>query len=306
MSKRGTPTEKQTADRRKTSTATVSPPGGSAHRAGHRRLPSIERTVAAELPWRDAIPPVRGDPDETGRAMTEASEGRADSTRQRLIAAASRQFARRSYSMVSLDDILAEAELTKGAMYFHFSSKQALALAIIDDFTEMSRAAVTELLARKMSGLETLVDLFYLRAVQNTQNEVARAGVRLLETLDNTTAVPSTLWQTWIEFVTTLIQKAVVEGYVVDHTDPEDIANMLVALWVGMRRISDPDQPEHYLDNLQKAWILTLPSFTNPDRIDYFTQFIKRRHALAVKTVSAEGVSPDLHTTAAASAHADP
>ena len=219
--------------------------------------------------------------------MTEASERRAGTTRQRLIAAASRQFAHRSYSMVSLDDILAEAELTKGAMYFNFPSKQALASAIVDDLNEMSRAAVSELLARKMSGLESLIDLVYLLAVQDTQNEVARAGVRLLETLDS----PTALWHSWIELVTTLIQKAVTEGDVVDHHDPEDIAKMLVALWVGVRRISDLDQPEDYLGNLQIAWILALPSFTNPDRIDYFTQFIKRRHALAVKKVSAEALS---------------
>jgi TetR/AcrR family transcriptional regulator, transcriptional repressor for nem operon len=238
--------------------------------------------------------------------MTEASVRPADTTRQRLIAAASRQFARRSYSMVSLDDILAAAELTKGAMYFHFPSKQALALAIIDDLNEISRAAVAELLTRRMSGLETLIDLVYLQAVQNTQNEVARAGVRLIETVDNTTDLSKTLWQSWIEFVITLIQKAVTDGDVVDHTDPQDVAKMLVALWVGTRRISDLDQPERYLDNLQKAWMLVLPSFTNPDRIDYFTQFIKRRHALAVKKVSAEALSLDLHTTAAPAADTDP
>ena len=211
--------------------------------------------------------------------MTEPSERRAGTTRQRLIAAASRQFAHHPYSMVSLDDILAEAELTKGAMYFHFPSKQALASAIIDDLTEMSHAAVTELLARKMSGLETLIDLVYRLAVQNTQHEVVRAGVRLLDTLDDTTAPPTAPWQSWIELVTTLIQKAVTEGDVVDRHDPQDIAKTLVALWVGIRRISEPDQPERHFDNLQKAWILVLPSFTNPDRIDYFTQFIKRRHA---------------------------
>jgi TetR/AcrR family transcriptional regulator, transcriptional repressor for nem operon len=222
---------------------------------------------------------LRGDRDQTGRAMTEPSERQAGTTRQRLIAAASRQFAHHPYSMVSLDDILAEAELTKGAMYFHFSSKQALASAIIDDLTEMSRAAVTELLARKMSGLETLIDLVYRLAVQNTQHEVARAGVRLLDTLDNTTAPPTALWQSWIELVTTLIQKAVTEGDVIDRHNPQDIAETLVALWVGIRRISEPDQPERHFDNLQKACILVLPSFTNPDRIDYFTQFIKRRHA---------------------------
>ena len=213
--------------------------------------------------------------------MTEASERRANTTRQRLIAAASRQFAHRPYSMVSLDDILAEAELTKGAMYFHFPSKQALAVAIIENLAEMSRTAVTELLARRMSGLETVIDLIYLLAVQDTQQDVVRAGVRLLESLDTTTAMPPQLWHSWIEFITTLIQRAVTEGDVADHDDPEDIAKMLVALWVGIRRISDLDELEHYLDNLQKIWILALPSFTNPDRIDYFTQFIKRRHALA-------------------------
>ncbi len=213
--------------------------------------------------------------------MAEGSGKRADTTRDRLIAAASRQFAHRPYSEVSLDDILAEAELTKGAMYFHFSSKQALALAIIDDLTEMSRAAVIELLARKMSGLETLIDLVYLRAVQDTQHDVARAGVRLLDTVDNPTSLPPALWQSWIEFVTTLIQRAVAEGDVIDQHNPDDIARMLVALWVGIRRTSNLDHPEEYLDNLQKAWTLALPSFTNPDRIDYFTKFIQRRHELA-------------------------
>jgi len=213
--------------------------------------------------------------------MTEASERRAETTRQRLIAAASRQFAHRPYSTVSLDDILTEAELTKGAMYFHFPSKQALAVAIIENLAEVSRTAVTELVARRMSGLETAIDLIYLLAVQDTQHEVVRAGVRLLESLDDNTAMPPALWHSWIEFITTLIQKAVTEGDVVDHDDPEDIAKMLVALWVGIRRISDLDELEHYLDNLEKAWILALPSFTSPDRIDYFTQFIKRRQALA-------------------------
>ncbi len=235
--------------------------------------------------------------------MTEDSERRADTTRHRLIAAASRQFAQRPYSVVSLEDILAEAELTKGAMYFHFSSKQALALAIIDDLTEMSSAAVAELLAREMSGLETLIDLVFLLAVQDTQYDVARAGIRLLETLDNTTPVPAALWQSRMEFLATLVQRAATEGDVIDRHDPDDIAKTLLALWVGIRRISNLDQSESYLDNLQKTWTLALRSFTNPDRIDYFTQFIRRRHALAVKKVCAEALSVDLHDTAPAPAH---
>ncbi|MEY8014797.1 TetR family transcriptional regulator [Mycobacterium servetii] len=259
----------------------------------------------AELPWRQATTPLRGERNQTGSAMTEGSERRAGTTRHRLIAAASRQFAHRPYSMVSLDDILAEAQLTKGAMYFHFPSKQALAMAIIDDVTEMSGAAVSELLARKMSGLETLIDLIYFLAVQDTQDEVARAGVRLLETLDNSTDMADARWQSWVEFVTTLLERALSEGDVTDRHEPEDVAKMLVALWLGVRRISDLDQPEHYFDNLRKTWTLALACFTSPDRTDYFTQFITRRHALAVKKVSTEGLGIDLHSAATASAHTE-
>jgi TetR/AcrR family transcriptional regulator, transcriptional repressor for nem operon len=235
--------------------------------------------------------------------MTEDGERRPDTTRDRLIAAAARQFARLPYSQVSLDDILAEAELTKGAMYFHFSSKQALALTIIDDLTEMTRSAVFELLDRNMSGLETLIEFVFVRATQDIQYDLARAGVRLLDALENTTSQPRALWKSRKEFIVTLIERAATEGDVIDTHDPADITKMLVALWVGVRRISNPDQPEDYLDNFKKAWILALPSFTNPDRIDYFTKFMERRHALAVRKVCAEALSFD--DTVTASAHTD-
>lgn len=232
--------------------------------------------------------------------MTEDSERRPDSTRQRLIAAAARQFAHRLYSAVSLDDILDEAQLTKGAMYFHFSSKQALAVKIIDDLAEMTRSAVIELLGRNMSGLETLIEYIFVRAVQDIQYDVARAGVRLLDALENVSPLPRTLWQARSEFVTTLIQKAAAEGDVTDQQDPADIAKMLVALWEGVRRISNLDQPEDYLDNFNKAWALALPSFTNPDRLDYFITFMRRRHAIAVKAVSADALTSELDVIASA------
>jgi len=82
--------------------------------------------------------------------VTEQLDRRADTTRHQILRAASRQFARRPYSLVSLDDILADAEVTKGAMYFHFRSKHALAMAIIEHRFVLASASVNELLARKI------------------------------------------------------------------------------------------------------------------------------------------------------------
>jgi len=220
--------------------------------------------------------------------MTDASDRPAGTTRERLVAAAARQFAQRSYSAVSLDDVLAEAELTKGAMYFHFPSKQALAVAIVDDLVGMSRTALAELVARKMSGLETLIEVVCLLAVQDVEQDVARAGLRLLESLEATNTSPTTVWESWVETFAALIRDAIAEGDITDHHDPDDIAKMIVALWLGTRRISGTDQPEEFLDNLRTAWVLVLPSFINPDRRDYFTEFINRRHALAATRVAVD------------------
>src|SRR5271165_2433403 len=89
-----------------------------------------------------------------GPTMTETTDTRADTTRQQILRAAARQFARLPYHQVGLDDVLAEAELTKGAMYFHFRSKHALALAIIEDQATEAKAVIAALEARKFSGLE--------------------------------------------------------------------------------------------------------------------------------------------------------
>lgn len=53
-------------------------------------------------------------------------------TRTRIMKAGVKIFAELGYHQASLDKVAAEAGLTKGAVYWHFSSKQDLFLAILD------------------------------------------------------------------------------------------------------------------------------------------------------------------------------
>ena len=115
--------------------------------------------------------------------MTETTDTRADSTRQQILRAAAGHFARLPYHQVGLDDVLAEAELTKGAMYFHFRSKHALALAIIEDQITRSDNAITDLLARKLSGLETLIDFSYQLALRDISEDISRSALHLVESI---------------------------------------------------------------------------------------------------------------------------
>ena len=62
-----------------------------------------------------------------------ARAGRAESTRADLIAAARQVFADKGYEAASVADLASAAGYTKGALYAHFPSKEALFLAVIED-----------------------------------------------------------------------------------------------------------------------------------------------------------------------------
>ncbi|WP_325985044.1 TetR/AcrR family transcriptional regulator [Pseudomonas protegens] len=55
-----------------------------------------------------------------------------EQTRARLIASARQAFARQGYAKTSMDDLTAEAGLTRGALYHHFGDKQGLLAAVVE------------------------------------------------------------------------------------------------------------------------------------------------------------------------------
>jgi TetR/AcrR family transcriptional regulator, transcriptional repressor for nem operon len=218
--------------------------------------------------------------------MSEATDKRSDTTREQILRAAAHQFAQRPYYAVGLDDILAEAQLTKGAMYFHFRSKHALALAIVDEQTVRSGAAFQELFTRKLSGLETLIDVSFLIAMADITEDITRAAFNLIESVGRTEKLQERLLGGWIQLLGEIAGRGIREGDIVDHGDPEDIGRLLVSIYMGLRQASNLDDPVVLLGDYQKALSTVLRGIVQPDKIDYFAQFLKRRTALAIKAVS--------------------
>lgn len=70
-------------------------------------------------------------------------QARARATRERILEAAAADFAAHGYHGSSLSRILErDAGVTKGALYFHFASKEAMALAVVESMSEAYRALV--------------------------------------------------------------------------------------------------------------------------------------------------------------------
>jgi len=74
-------------------------------------------------------------------------EHQGDATRKSLLAAARRHFGESGYVETSLDEVVAEAGVTKGALYHHFRGKDDLFRAVYEQVQlEVSDAAVAEFL----------------------------------------------------------------------------------------------------------------------------------------------------------------
>ena len=168
-------------------------------------------------------------------------------------------------------------------MYFHFRSKHALASAIIEHRAAVARASIDQLLAQKLSGLETLIDISYLVAIEDIGDEIARAGLNLLESVGRADGLQANVLGQWVRAFAAITGNAVRDGDVAKDCDPESVARLLVSMYLGLRQTSDLADPDRFLHDLEKMWALVLPGIVKRDRVDYLTQFIKRRTAVAIK-----------------------
>ncbi len=71
-----------------------------------------------------------------------------EENRVKLIAAARKAFAEKGYSAASMDELTAEAGLTRGALYHNFGDKRGLLAAVVDQIDSEMAARAQEVGAR--------------------------------------------------------------------------------------------------------------------------------------------------------------
>ncbi|OGK95960.1 MAG: hypothetical protein A3D33_15400 [Candidatus Rokubacteria bacterium RIFCSPHIGHO2_02_FULL_73_26] len=74
-------------------------------------------------------------------------------TRGRILEAALEVFARKGYHRARVDDIVRASATSKGAVYHHFPNKQAVFLALVDDFAARLARGVAAAIAARQGAL---------------------------------------------------------------------------------------------------------------------------------------------------------
>ncbi|MEU8510941.1 TetR/AcrR family transcriptional regulator [Kitasatospora sp. NPDC048722] len=106
------------------------------------------------------------------------AQERSERTRGRLVEAGAVLFDRSGYAGATLGEIASTAGVTKGALYFHFASKEDLARAVLDQAEGSLRNACATLRTAS-SPLQALIDSGYWLVAALGSDAVIRAAFRL-------------------------------------------------------------------------------------------------------------------------------
>ncbi|MEU8464613.1 ScbR family autoregulator-binding transcription factor [Streptomyces sp. NPDC029003] len=161
-----------------------------------------------------------------------AEQVRAIRTRQAILAAAAKVFEEHGYQAATISEILASAGVTKGALYFHFQSKEDLAFGVLN---AQNQNLVIPDRAVKMQGV---VDIVMLHTYRLQTDPMVRAGVRL--TMDQLAQGldRSGPFRTWAVPVREGLERAQRQGELLPQVDPAETADVIVGTYAGIQSMS--------------------------------------------------------------------
>ncbi|MCT2582805.1 ScbR family autoregulator-binding transcription factor [Actinophytocola gossypii] len=195
-----------------------------------------------------------------------ARQDRAERTRNAILDAAAEVFDERGFDGASLSDILARAGVTKGALYFHFSSKEELARALASE----PWSAVTLPAADSDLGLQAVIDMSHALAHNIWTNVRVRAGNRLVMEA-NFASPDAKVFEDWIKLVAELLENARTRGDLRQEWDAKDVANWVSASFMGVQTQSAVLAARHDIhDRLTTMWRIALPGLVPPRRVARF------------------------------------
>ncbi|MGG7570354.1 ScbR family autoregulator-binding transcription factor [Streptomyces sirii] len=195
-----------------------------------------------------------------GQTERTPKQERAIRTRRRILECAAALFDRYGYSATTVDDMVKEAQVTRGALYYHFRDRQAVAAAIFEEQFEGMTVPPQDL------RVQELVDAGYLLVYGLRINPIQRGAARLTmeqgtDRIDRTRAM-----QMWIDFVVSILSEAQKQGEVRPEVDVNRASRHFVAAFAGVQNMSQAFANRRDLDEyMTDMWQYTLPAIVTDD-----------------------------------------
>jgi AcrR family transcriptional regulator len=175
------------------------------------------------------------------RAATRPVQERARRTRERILEIAAAAFARDGYQGTSLNELIRQSGFTKGAFYFHFASKEELALAT---FRYKQEQLVERAIAETQEEPDAIAQLqatLRIRARLYAEDPSARCILRLGAELGAKAGPDSEFarfQELTIETFAGIVRRGQAEGSMRADVDPRRAGEAIFAAMIGADRVS--------------------------------------------------------------------
>ena len=185
-------------------------------------------------------------------------------TRERLLQAAFREVHRSGFQSASIDAILAATNVTKGALYYHFESKEALGYAIVEEkIAKLTRDNWLRPMRSEGEAIDILIGV--VRRIPDGPQDV-RAGCPLLLLSQEMSPLDEQfrkrlerIFLDWQEGVATLLRKGQSQGTVRRDLNADETASFLIATVEGYSTLAKNAQDA----KLWKAGIRNIEAWLN-------------------------------------------
>jgi len=179
----------------------------------------------------------RPNPPQTA-AGRDLKQDRAIRTQRLILDAAAHAFAEQGFLAVTVADLAEIAGVTKGAVYFHYTNKDALAVAVSEEFYRRLAVLAEQAQRLPVRHLEAVVELLLSTAAAFRDDEIIQAGARLqLEQKLIKVALP-TPFVGFTQAVHTILEQAHAAAELPAPVEPRRLARVLAAGFYGSQHIS--------------------------------------------------------------------
>jgi TetR/AcrR family transcriptional repressor of nem operon len=176
-----------------------------------------------------------------------------------LISATQRLMLRQGYAGTTIDQICAESGLSKGSLFHHFDSKEAICLAAIDAWAaqgmELYAQATRDPSQDPLTQLHALLDIMISFTTTRAEPCLCLVGMMAQELALTNTALCEVLsqhLQEWTMMVARLLNAAQRTHRPQVAFDPEQVAWLLNSIWQGSMLIAKTTRtPAIIVNNLE-------------------------------------------------------
>ena len=206
-------------------------------------------------------------------------QSRAQATRAAIIQAALELFEDIGYGGTGLTDIIQRAAITKGAFYYHFHTKEAVAAAVVEGtYEEIHRILVTTIEAPSGPALENLIRATFAVAEAMRRDQLLRVGHQLRLLVPAVRAVGKSSYAARRQVFISAVESAVAAEDVRADIDCTEAADSIRAAMVGTQIVFDAGAADAFL-GLRSAWRIILRAIATPAALGYFEEFLNRTTA---------------------------